>query len=134
VTWRLSGTAYPRFNLLRFRIARALTSALFRRVVQSFSAVLLVLVVAAGLFGDQTPTRNLAPTFIWIVWWVGFAYLSALVGNVWTFVNPWEALFNNVRDAFETGTAYVARNPSTPVAAVARRLAGRNVVLCLCVG
>jgi len=93
VTWRLSGTAYPRFILLRFRIARALTSALFRRVVQSFSAVLLVLVVAAGLFGDQTPTRNLAPTFIWIVWWVGFAYLSALVGNVWTFVNPWEALF-----------------------------------------
>ena len=43
---------------------------------------LLVLVLAAGLAGNQNPTRNLAPTAIWIVWWVGVAYVSALIGNV----------------------------------------------------
>jgi hypothetical protein len=52
------------------------------------------LVVAAGIFGDQTPTRNLAPTAIWIAWWVGFSYLSAFVGNVWSLVNPWTAIFD----------------------------------------
>jgi hypothetical protein len=94
VNWRPTATSYPRTNLLHFGFGRALASVLVRRAVQSFAVALLVLVVAAGLFGDPTPTRNLAPTFIWIVWWVGFAYLSALVGNVWSVVNPWDAMFS----------------------------------------
>jgi len=33
---------------------------------------------------------------VWVVWWVGIAYLSALIGNVWMIVNPWGALFATV--------------------------------------
>jgi hypothetical protein len=54
---------------------------------------LLVLVLVASLAGDQSPTRNIAPTAIWVAWWVGFAYVSALVGNLWAVINPWAALF-----------------------------------------
>jgi hypothetical protein len=57
------------------------------------SVAVLILIVAAGLIGTQNPVRNLAPTMIWVIWWVGFAYLSALVGDVWRVVNPWSALF-----------------------------------------
>ncbi len=58
------------------------------------AAGLFVLILLAGWFGNQNPLMNLAPTAVWIVWWVGFAYLSALLGNFWAAVNPWAALFD----------------------------------------
>jgi hypothetical protein len=91
--WTPGGARYPRFDLLRSRVGRALVGRPARFALWPLSVALLALVVAAGLVGEQTPTRNLAPTAIWIVWWGGFAYLSALVGNVWTVLNPWAALF-----------------------------------------
>jgi hypothetical protein len=62
-------------------------------VARLLAVAALVLIVAAGLFGDPTPTRNLAPTAIWIAWWIGFSYLSAFVGDVWSVVNPWAAIY-----------------------------------------
>ena len=61
--------------------------------LQAASVALFLLVVAAGIVGHPNPTRNLAPTVVWILWWVGFAYLSALVGNLWAVMNPWATLF-----------------------------------------
>jgi len=81
-------------NLLGWRIDNGVTSRTIRLVAQLFAVAALILVVAAGIIGDQTPTRNLAPTAIWIAWWVGFSYLSAFVGNVWSIVNPWAAIFD----------------------------------------
>ena len=91
--WRPSGTRYPRLNLLRWRLPRLIAARRTRIAGQSLALALMLLVVAAGLFGDQTPTRNLAPTAIWIVWWVGFAYLSAVIGNLWAVINPVAAVF-----------------------------------------
>ena len=91
--WRPSAARYPRLNLLRWPLGRLVAARRTRLVAQILSLALLLVNVAAGLFGDQTPTRNLAPTAIWIVWWVGFAYLSALVGNIWAVINPWAAAF-----------------------------------------
>ncbi len=84
---------YPRVNLLRWRAGRLIVDRRTLEAVRLVSAALLVLVVAAGFAGDQTPTRNLAPTWIWVIWWVGFAYVSALIGNLWGVVNPWAAIF-----------------------------------------
>ena len=61
---------------------------------------LFALVVAAGIWGDQNPYRNVAPTLIWVVWWVGFAYVSALVGNLWALINPWRTLFEAAERAY----------------------------------
>ena len=82
-----------RRDLRRFRIGRLPADRRIRLAARLVSVGLLGLVLAAGLVGDQSPTRNLAPTFIWVAWWVGFAYLSALVGNLWAVINPWAALF-----------------------------------------
>ena len=84
---------YWRLNLLRFPAGRLLADRRVRLVARLFSVGLLVLVLGASLAGDQSPTRNIAPTFIWVAWWVGFAYLSALVGNLWAVINPWAAIF-----------------------------------------
>jgi len=84
---------YPRVNLLRWRLGRLLASRPLRLAAQGVAAGLLLLVVTAGLIGDQNPTRNLAPIWVWVIWWVGFAYVSALAGNLWAAVNPWAAIF-----------------------------------------
>jgi hypothetical protein len=84
---------YPRIDLLRFKLGRVLAGARSRLVVRLVSVGLLLLIVAASFLGDQNPTRNIAPIAIWVAWWVGFAYLSALVGNFWAVANPWAAIF-----------------------------------------
>ena len=84
---------YPRFNLLRWLPARALVHPAALLPVRLASVALFLLVVTAGLIGDQEPTDNLAPTLVWIVWWVGMAYVSALTWNVWSLINPWKIIF-----------------------------------------
>lgn len=84
---------YPRVNLLRWRIGRLVAGRGVRLAARTVSVAFLALVVAAGFLGDQTPTRNLAPVAVWVLWWVGFAYVSALLGNLWAVVNPWRTAF-----------------------------------------
>ena len=48
--------------------------------------------VYAGLAGSQTPTNNLLPTFVYVVFWVGFAAASAVFGNVFAAFSPWRAI------------------------------------------
>ena len=55
---------------------------------------LFVVTILAGLFGDQNPYRNIAPTLVWIIWWVGLAYIAAFAGDVWALVNPWRTVFD----------------------------------------
>ena len=61
-----------------------------RLVARVVAVATLLLLIAAGLAGDQSPTRNVVPTAVWVGRWVD---LSALVGNLWAVVNPWSALF-----------------------------------------
>jgi len=53
--------------------------------------------LAAGWWGVQEPFSNIVPTTVWVIWWVGLAYLSGLAGNLWALLNPW----NNLYLAFE---------------------------------
>lgn len=73
--------------------ASGVVPSLFVIAAQTVSVALLVLTVAAGLFGHQNPFRNLAPVAVWVIWWVGMALLSAFVGNVWALLNPFAASF-----------------------------------------
>jgi hypothetical protein len=84
---------YPRFNLLRYRWLRALFSRPFLLPIKAVSVFLLLLVIAAGLFGSARPVENLAPTFVWVIWWVGMGFFVALFGNLWALVNPWKVLY-----------------------------------------
>ena len=73
--------------------ARLLASGSVRWFIKIASAALFILILAAGLIGVQDPYENLAPTMVWIIWWVGMAYVSALFGNLWALINPWSMLF-----------------------------------------
>lgn len=80
----------PRFrcSTIAPRFIHRLAYGLIFTLPRSFGVGMLVLIVIAGLFGNQNPLRNIAPAAIWILWWVGVAYVSALVGNVWRALNP----------------------------------------------
>ena len=84
---------YPRLDLLRWRVGRALVHRAVAEALRVVSVVLFCLVVVAWFAGEQHPMRNLAPSMVWVVWWVGLAYVCALVGNLWQVANPWAAMF-----------------------------------------
>jgi hypothetical protein len=85
---------YPRFDLFRVRLLRSiLTSRLVVGGLRVLSVFLFFVVVIAGLVGLQSGF-NIAPTFVWVTWWVGFGFFTALVGNFWPLVNPWSVLFD----------------------------------------
>ncbi len=82
--------AYPRLDLLRIGLLRAvLTSQGFLLGLRLLSVALFLLVILSGLLGEQAESYNFAPTFVWIVWWVGLSFFTALVGNLWPLVSPW---------------------------------------------
>lgn len=87
------GHGYPRLNLLRWSAGRFFVHPAVLFPLKALSVGLLVLVIVGGLIGSQNPTKNIGPTLVWVVWWVGVAYTSAAVGNVWLLLNPWRATF-----------------------------------------
>jgi hypothetical protein len=72
-------------------LSRAILGPL-RIVVQALSVALFALVWASALFGDTDPFRNLAPTWVYVIFWLGVPALSVVVGNVWRALSPWRAL------------------------------------------
>jgi hypothetical protein len=53
---------------------------------------LFVLIVYAGLAGSQLPYSNIAPVWIYVVFWVGLALASVLFGDAFRPFNPWRAI------------------------------------------
>ena len=49
----------------------------WRVLLQTLSVILLVLVSASALFGDTDPFQNLAPTWIYVIFWLGIPALSS---------------------------------------------------------
>jgi hypothetical protein len=63
-----------------------------RVVLQLISAGLLVVTLATALFGTTIELLNFAPTFIYVIFWLGIPLLSILFGNVWRALSPWRAI------------------------------------------
>jgi hypothetical protein len=88
-----------------------------RIVVQVASVALFVVVWAAALIGDTDPFENLAPTWVYVIFWLGVPLLSVLLGNVWRALSPWRA----IADGFVWTWERTGRS-ATPLAAYPERL------------
>src|SRR6516162_751491 len=82
-----------RFDLMPYGIGRLILHPAFGLVLKLIAFVIFAVTVMAGFIGNQDPYRNLAPTMVWIVFWVGLAYVSAFIGDIWAVVNPWRTIF-----------------------------------------
>lgn len=58
-------------------------------VTSTLSALALLALVAAGLYGPRDPLVNRLPLTVWTVWWVGLVALQGLVADHWRWTNPW---------------------------------------------
>jgi hypothetical protein len=92
-------------------LQRVLGSRLLRVLLQAVSAALLVLVFLTALLGKTNPNENLAPTFIYVVFWLGVVPVQVLLGDVWRAVNPWRAF----ADAAVWVLELVRRRPAEPL-------------------
>jgi hypothetical protein len=73
-------------------ISTILLSGPLRLLLQVVSVALLVLTLATALFGTAVELLNFAPTFVYVIFWLGVPLLSILFGNLWRALSPWRAL------------------------------------------
>ena len=73
-------------------LQRVMTGPVPDVVVRALSSAVFVLVLAAAIAGRDEPSRNLAPVFVYVWFWVGLAFAHALLGNWWATLSPWDTL------------------------------------------
>jgi hypothetical protein len=84
----------PQLDLLGHAAGKIIAHPGVILLLKLVAAGLFVVTVTAGFIGDQNPYRNIAPTMVWIIVWVGVAYVSAFVGDLWALINPWGTIFD----------------------------------------
>ncbi len=114
VSFVLLGGLWRRALLDRHQDGRALPTALqtivpsrvVRIVVGAASVGLLALTLTTALLGTTLELLNFAPTFVYVIFWLGLPLLSVLLGDVWRVLSPWRAIADATVWAIErTGRA-----------------------------
>ncbi|MFO7573516.1 MAG: hypothetical protein R6W48_13085 [Gaiellaceae bacterium] len=73
-----------------------LLSSWVRVPVRLVSVGVFVLVWSASALGTERASQNLAPTFVYVVFWVGMAITVVALGNVWSVLDPWRSVADGV--------------------------------------
>jgi hypothetical protein len=92
VLWPRPRLEDPGWKPLPGGAGRALGSRAVEVVGGAIGVAGLALVIVAGYAGPDTPLDNFAPTFVFIIFWVGLVFASVLLGDVFRLFNPWRAL------------------------------------------
>lgn len=92
VLWPRPRLEEPRWRPLPGGIGRALGSRAVEVACGAIGVALLAVVVSTALLGPKGQASNLAPTFVYIVFWVGLVFVSVVFGDVFRAFNPWRAL------------------------------------------
>jgi len=91
---------YPHIGLRGHWLGRLIASPVPSLLLKLVVLGLSVVTVVAGFWGNSNPYQNIAPTMVWIIGWVGLAYVTAFIGNLWATVNPWQTLFDLVESRY----------------------------------
>jgi hypothetical protein len=94
--WRRPRLAGAPVRPLPPRLQAILLSPWLRVALGAVSVALFTLVSLAALLGERSPTQNLAPTFVWVVFWLGLVPVVVVFGNVWRVLSPWAAVADSV--------------------------------------
>lgn len=78
----------------------------------------LLLVVVSGLVGIDNPARNPAPVIVFVGFWLVIPFLSALIGDVYGFFDPWRRLARGFRLGSNPGSGSVGRVGYLPAVTV----------------
>jgi hypothetical protein len=92
ILWPEPQLERERWRPLPGGLGRVFGSRAVEGICGAIGVFLLGLVVYAGLRGTQSPTANITPTFIYVIFWLGLLPLSLLFGDVFKAFNPWRAI------------------------------------------
>ena len=86
-----AGWSSPRLESVRERALFRLPLAV-EVVCGAIGVLVFAVVVYAGLAGTDSQQDNLAPTAVYVGFWVAVPFLSLLIGDWFRLFNPWRAL------------------------------------------
>ncbi len=92
VLWQEPRLQRERWRALPQLASRLLCGPATRVAAGSFGVLCLFLVIYSGLAGTQDSTLNFSVTFVFVTFWIGMPVLSAIFGNVFSYLSPWRAL------------------------------------------
>jgi len=118
VLWPRPKLARYRFIALPVLVSRVLLSRPIAVLCGAIGVFLLALTMYAGLTGVQTSSANFAPTFVYVIFWLGLVPVSVLFGDVFRAFNPWRAIGRAVAWVAQTA----ARGPIPAPLAYPERL------------
>jgi len=87
---------YPRLDLTAYGLGQAIALPGVAFALRFCGVAIFIIIILAGFRGQSDPYRNIAPTLVWTILWVGIAYVCAFVGNLWALINPWRTIFESV--------------------------------------
>lgn len=73
-------------------LERLLTSPFVERLVRWGFFGLFVILAVGALTGSPQISRNIAPVLVYVWFWVGLAFLHAILGNLWGTISPYDTL------------------------------------------
>ena len=91
---------YPRFDLTAHDLGQLCALPGLAFLLKLCGLAVFILTIIAGFRGQEDPYHNIAPTMVWIIFWVGLAYVCAFVGNLWASINPWKTIFESVETIY----------------------------------
>lgn len=84
---------WPRPVLANLRTRELFTAPrILEWLAGALGVAIFAVIVWAGFAGSQTTTANLAPTVIFVLFWVGIPFASVLFGDVFAALSPWRAV------------------------------------------
>ncbi len=87
-------------------------------VLRIFGVVILVFMIATGVFGVNNASRNPAPVLLWVGFWLVVPFLSALFGDLYRFLNPFPTLARWLGLGREERSEFIVSNGLYPAAGV----------------
>jgi len=74
-----------------------------RTVVSLISFAGFAILIAAGFLGSRDPLSNPLPLIVWTLLWAGLTLLQGVLGDLWSWLNPWQGPWRLAARLFGTG-------------------------------
>src|SRR4051794_12924308 len=111
------GVLWPKPRLESMGRRPALTLPRFAEPAAAIAGLALTaLVVVSALFGTTDTATNLAPTFVWVAFWVAVPLATVVFGDFYTALDPWRTIARVARLGSRAVRPYPARLGRWPAA------------------
>lgn len=93
---QIESLTYPKIDLSSNKFFGLLRSATIVFILKIFSLLVFATLIIASFLGSASPIENFTSIYVWVIFFLGFSYLTALFGNSWQLLNPWKIMIEMI--------------------------------------